>query len=71
MNFDILAFSIIEKAVNDYKLLLELNTAEINFCNEGKISKVEIEDFFKSDLCDSLLQNIDMTGEDILKYLNT
>lgn len=70
MNFNILAFSIIEKAVNDYKLLLELNTEEINFCNAGKISKVEIEEFFHSEWCDFLLQNMKITGKDILRYLN-
>lgn len=44
-NFNELALSIIEKAVTDYKLLLELNVKEIEFCDEGRISKVELEDF--------------------------
>ena len=47
-NFNELALSIIEKAVTDYKLLLELNVKEIEFFDEGRISKVELEDFFRS-----------------------
>lgn len=70
MNFNNLALSVIEKAVNDYKLLLELNVKEINFCKEGRISKVEIEEFFRSEWCDFLLSNMKLTGEDILRYLN-
>lgn len=69
-NFNELALFIIEKAVTDYKLLLELNVKEIEFCNEGKISKVELEDFFRSEWCDFLLCNMRLTGEDILRYLN-
>lgn len=69
-NFNELALSIIEKAVTDYKLLLELNVKKIEFCNEGKISKVELEDFFRSEWCDFLLCNMRLTGEDILRYLN-
>lgn len=69
-NFNELALSIIEKAVNDYKLLLELNVKEIDFFDEGRISKVELEDFFRSEWCDFLLCNMRLTGEDILRYLN-
>lgn len=69
-NFNELTLSIIEKAVTDYKLLLELNVKEIEFCDEGKISKVELEDFFRSEWCDFLLCNMRLTGEDILRYLN-
>ena len=69
-NFEELALSIIEKAVNDYKLLLELNVKEIDFFDEGRISKVELEEFFRSEWCDFLLCNMRLTGEDILRYLN-
>lgn len=69
-NFNELALSIIEKVVTDYKLLLELNVKEIEFCDEGRISKVELEDFFRSEWCDFLLCNMRLTGEDILRYLN-
>ena len=69
-NFNELALSIIEKAVNDYKLLLELNVKEIDFFDEGRISKAELEDFFRSEWCDFLLGNMRLTGEDILRYLN-
>ena len=69
-NFNELALSIIEKAVTDYKLLLELNVKEIDFFDEGRISKVELEDFFRSEWCDFLLCNMRLTGEDILRYLN-
>lgn len=69
-NFNELALSIIEKAVTDYKLLLELNVKEIEFCDEGRISKVELEDFFRSEWCDFLLCSMRLTGEDILRYLN-
>lgn len=69
-NFNELALSITEKAVTDYKLLLELNVKEIEFCDEGRISKVELEDFFRSEWCDFLLCNMRLTGEDILSYLD-
>lgn len=69
-NFNNLALSIVEKAVTDYKLLLKYNLKEFQFYNEGKISKVELEDFFRSEWCDFLLCNMRLTGEDILRYLN-
>ena len=69
-NFKELALSIIEKAVTDYKLLLELNVKEIDFFDEGRISKIELEEFFRSEWCDFLLGNMRITGKDILRFLN-
>lgn len=65
-----LVLSIIEKAVNDYRLLKEIGAKKIYLLDEGTISKKELEDFFCSDWCDFLLSNMDLTGKDILRYLN-
>lgn len=69
-SFKDLAFTIIEKAVNDYKLLKNLGVNRIATEHEGVISKREIERFFHSAWCDFLLLNMNFTGEDILRYLN-
>lgn len=69
-SFKNLAFTIVEKAVNDYKLLKKLGVTRIVTEHEGTISKSEIEDLFHSGWCDYLLQNMKLTGEDILIYLN-
>ena len=68
--FNELALSIVEKAVHDYKLLKNFNVDEIYIFQEGGVSKCEIEEFFRSEWCDFLLQNIKITGEDILRYLD-
>lgn len=65
-----LAFNIVEQAVIDYKLLLKYGVDRLNLLDEGCITKAEIEDFFRSEWCDFLLQNMKLTGEDILRYLN-
>ena len=70
-NYTALALAILETAIRDYRLLQHYDIDSMDLEKEGIISIAELEEFFKSDLCDSLLQNIDMTGEDILKYLNT
>ena len=70
-NYNELALAILETAIRDYRLLQHYDIDGMDLGKEGIISIAELEEFFKSDLCDSLLQNIDMTGEDILKYLNT
>ena len=70
MIFDDLAFSIVERAVYDYKLLKSLNVEKLESYDEGSISKRELEKFFRSEWCDYLLQNMKLTGEDILDYLN-
>lgn len=69
-NFRELAFSIVERAVADYKLLQEVDVNELDLLDEGIISKMELEEFFHSEWCDFLLQNMKLTGEDILRYLN-
>ena len=70
-NYNELALAILETAIRDYRILQQYDVDSMDLGKEGIISIAELEEFFKSDLCDSLLQNIDMTGEDILKYLNT
>lgn len=70
-NYNELALAILETAIRDYRILQQYDIDSMDLGKEGIISIAELEEFFKSDLCDSLLQNIDMTGEDILKYLNT
>lgn len=68
--FNELAFSIIERAVSDYKFLKKYGLKEAVVEDDNKIFKTEIEDFFRSEWCDFLLQNMKLTGEDILRYLN-
>ena len=65
-----LAFEVIIRAIDDYRFLKELGVSKFDFLDEGVISKKEIEDFFRSEWCDFLLQNMNLTGEDILRYLN-
>ena len=65
-----LAFEIIIKAIDDYRFLKELGVSKFDFLDEGVISKKEIEDFFRSNWCNFLLSTMDLTGEDILRYLN-
>lgn len=69
-NYNELALAILETAIRDYRLLQHYDIDSMDLGKEGIISIAELEEFFKSDLCDSLLQNIDMTGEDILSYLD-
>ena len=69
-NFNEIALSIVEKAVNDYKLLKKLGATEIYLKDEGNIFITELEYFFRSEWCDFLLGNMKLTGEDILRYLN-
>ena len=68
--FKDIAFSIIEQAIDDYKLLKSFDVDELDFYDEDTISKSELEEFFNSDWCDFLLSNMNLTGEDILRYLN-
>jgi hypothetical protein len=68
--FNDLAISIIEKAVNDYRLLKELCAETIVVDDGDKISIGELEEFFHSEWCNYLLCNMKLTGEDILYYLN-
>ena len=68
--FKDIAFSIIEQAIEDYKLLKSFDVDELDFYDEDTISKSELEEFFNSDWCDFLLLNMNLTGEDILRYLN-
>lgn len=70
MIFDELAFSIVERAVDDYKLLKRLKLEKLDFYDEGSISKRELEKFFRSEWCDFLLGNMRITGKDILRFLN-
>ena len=69
-NMNELGFSIIEKAIQDYRLLKKFEVETRLVDNKDRISKCEIEDFFHSDWCDFLLGNMRITGEDILDYLN-
>ena len=68
--FKEIAFSIIEQAIDDYKRLKRLDIDCLVIDKERPISKREIENFFHSEWCDFLLSTIDLTGEDILRYLN-
>ena len=58
--YKMLSFAIIDQAIQDYRMLKA----------EG-LSTVEIENFFKSEWCDFLLLNINLTGLDILMQLES
>lgn len=69
-NYRDFMFAIIEEAVEDYKFLKENDLDEIELYDRSRISKREIEKFFRSEWCDLLLASMKFTGEDILRYLN-
>lgn len=65
-----LAFSIVLQAIEDYKLLRHYHRSVI-YLGEERISRKELEDFFKSEYCDELLSlTTHLNGRDILRYLN-
>lgn len=68
-DFNDLALSIIEMAVEDYKLLKEMGANRL-YTDKCVITKKELEQFFNSKWCDYLLKNMDLTGKDILRHLN-
>lgn len=68
--FKEIGLAIIEQAVKDYRMLKRKGVSKLVFNTGGIISKSEIENFFHSEWCDFLLQNMKLTGEDILDYLD-
>lgn len=58
MEYKALALAIIIKAIDDYREAKEWNRPTD-----------EIEEFFESEWCTNLLQNLALTGKDILEYL--
>ena len=64
-----LACAIILRAVEDYRLLLKDDVDEIHYNDGSRISKTEIERFFRSPWCEFLLGEMHITGEEILKHL--
>lgn len=65
-----LGFSIVTQAIKDYRTLQHHGVDKLIKNKQKKLDKREIEDFFRSDWCDFLLSNMNLTGEDILRYLN-
>lgn len=64
-----LACAIILRCIEDYKLLKKKNLASY-VSDEITIGKEEIRAFLQSPYCDFLLQNMNLTGKDILDYLD-
>ena len=62
-------FNVARRCIEDYKLLKEKNLASY-VSNEIPIGKEEIRAFLQSQYCDFLLQNMNLTGKDILDYLD-
>lgn len=62
--------SIFKQASKDYRFLRRKGVKQSGFRRES-YSIAEIEDFFKSEYCDSLLGAVtaDISGKDILRYL--
>lgn len=58
MEYKQLAFAIILQAIDDYR-----ENKEWNRPND------EVEEFFESKWCNALLQNLKLTGKDILEHL--
>ncbi len=58
MEYKQLAFAIILQAIDDYR-----ENKEWNRPND------EVEEFFESQWCTALLQNLKLTGKDILEHL--
>ena len=66
-----LAIAIILRSVEDYQYLNRINETRYHYDEGGTISKSEIRKFLLSEYCDFLLQNMAITGKDILKYLES
>ena len=64
-----LACAIILRCIEDYKLLNEKNL-DSYVSDNISIGKEEIRAFLQSPYCDFLLQNMNLTGKDILDYLD-
>jgi hypothetical protein len=63
-----LATAIVMQAIDDYNELKKLHARK--FVDRGQsVSYVELNAFFKSDYCDTLLGNVTFTGKDILRIL--
>ena len=66
----ILAAAIICQAVEDYRLLKETNSEDGGDRHYGRYSIREIEDFFQSDFCESILWcgfRSELTGMEFLR----
>ena len=70
-NYNRLALAILIAAVEDYKFLKELGEETYYLDDDVRIGKKEIRKFFLSNWCDDLLQNMSLTGRDILTYLES
>ena len=53
-NYNELALAILETAIRDYRILQQYDVDSMDLGKEGIISIAELEEFFKSDLCDSI-----------------
>lgn len=70
-NSEQLASAIVERAVSDYRELKTKDVEEIKPFYRGTYSKKEIEVFFHSDWCETILRGIGSRadGVTILRYL--
>lgn len=62
--------SVIMRAIDDYKLLKQVGASYVIVDGGYRLYKSEIENFFNSEWCDFLLSNMNLTGKDILEYLD-
>lgn len=68
--FNALAMAIIGQGIKDYLRLKKAGVEEIVCDDRATVSKREVEKFFRSEWCDVLLNDMKLTGEDILRYLD-
>lgn len=64
-----LCAAVVERAVDDYRLLNEKGKELIENKDEGDFSREEIESFFRSDWCRTLLRGADSRIEDGVQIL--
>ena len=65
---DILSAAIIEKAVEDWRMLVKTGKTHANL-NGGKVSLPELRQFFKSGWCALLMHGMEITPEQVLHRL--
>ena len=65
-----LAGAILKQAVEDYRELIAKGREKIKTASAGNFSRLEIEEFFDSDFCDSMILRLGvrrMTGPEFLR----
>lgn len=71
IGFQALSYQIIKQAIDDYKMLIDKGISKDLEHGAGVYSIIEIEEFFKSNWCNNLLNTIgaDINGKQLLSNI--